>query len=105
MKRFIIKLTAIFILLLWFISPTAHADVNDFVITNFDADYTLSADDPQGLLKVHEEISVDFSDNNHGILRAIPSSYKNHKLKPIIQSVRDKVHSWPYNTYSENDNL
>ena len=74
MKRIVLKFTIVFFCTMALLGARpVFADVNDFIITNFDADYTLSADDPQGLLKVHEEISVDFSDNNNGIFRTIPN--------------------------------
>jgi hypothetical protein len=82
----------------------AHADVNDFTITKFDAKYTLSRDDQQGELKVVETIDVDFTDQNHGILRAIPNRYKNHRLQI------DNIHVWfddapaPRSTYQSGGN-
>jgi uncharacterized membrane protein len=68
-------------------AAVVHADVNDFVVTNFDANYTLTNDDPQGELHVIEHISVQFHDFNHGILRAIPSYYKKHRLLLQINTV------------------
>lgn len=86
-------------------SPLAHADVNDFVITKFDADYTLSRADPQGELKVTEKIAVDFSDNNHGILRAIPDTYKKHQLQLRVNDISSASGApTQYTTYSSNGN-
>lgn len=62
---FAAALAAVFLLA----APAAHADVNDFVITNFNADYTLTKADNQGQLQVVENIDVVFSYNKHGILR------------------------------------
>lgn len=58
-----------------------HADVNNFVINNFDAKYVLTNTDKQGKLDVTETIDLTFSDNNHGILRAVPTTYKGNSLK------------------------
>lgn len=65
----------------------AHADVTDFTVVRFEADYTLTRHDKQGEMRVVENILVDFTDNNHGILRALPTKYKGHSLKLHINSV------------------
>ena len=83
----------------------ASADVNDFTVTNFAADYYLSRSDPQGALDIHEQISVDFTDFNHGILRALPERYNGMPLhikveKVALNSVREQ-----YTTYTSNGNL
>ena len=57
-----------------------HADVNDFIITSFTSDQTLTKIDPQGSLHIIETISVVFTDNNHGIIRAIPNDYNSKPL-------------------------
>jgi uncharacterized membrane protein len=88
MKKISFALASLTVVLLIFCSPgVAYADVNDFVINNFDADYTLSRDDPQGHLNVNEIIELDFSDQNHGILRALPNRYKNHRLQLNVDAV------------------
>ena len=63
------------------------ADVNNFTITNFSADYYVTNADPQGQMRVVEKISVDFTDNNHGLLRALPESYKGHPLHLHINKI------------------
>lgn len=68
-------------------SGTALADVNNFTVTNFSADYYLSNADPQGQMRIVENVSVDFTDNNHGLLRALPESYKGHPLHLHINKV------------------
>ncbi len=68
-------------------SKPAAADVNDFTITNFKADYYLTNQDPQGQMKVVEKINVLFTDSNHGILRALPNTYKNHPLQVHVDSI------------------
>ncbi|MGH7240837.1 MAG: DUF2207 domain-containing protein, partial [Candidatus Saccharimonadales bacterium] len=85
--------------------PVAHADVNNFTIDNFSADYTLGQDDPQGTLTVKEQLNVDFTDYNHGILRALPERYNSMPLHISIGQVsRDGV-TEPYTTYKSNGNM
>ncbi|MEO6514006.1 MAG: DUF2207 domain-containing protein [Candidatus Saccharimonadales bacterium] len=64
--------------LLW--AAPVYADVNDFTITHFSADETLSRADKQGSLHIQETIDVVFTDSNHGLLRALPETYKDHTL-------------------------
>lgn len=99
-------LFAIAVLTLALIAPsTAHADVNNFTITNFTADETLSRSDPQGTLHVRERIEVVFTDYNHGILRAIPTSYHGQSLKLHINSVQAVAGAASsYTTYNSNGN-
>jgi uncharacterized membrane protein YgcG len=92
-------------LLLGLLSPLAHADVNDFVINSFDADYTLGTDDPQGTLAIHEELSVDFSDYNHGILRALPKRYNSMPQHVHVSTVTRDGATEDYSTYTSNGNL
>lgn len=86
-------------------APLAHADVNDFTITSFTADETLSKADPQGELHIVERINVDFHDFNHGILRAIPNTYKKHRLLLHVNSVSSTSGAPAvYTTYNQNGN-
>jgi len=87
------------------VTDTVRADVNDFVIEDFVADYTLSKNDRQGELQVVEHIRVNFTDQNHGLLRAIPKSYKGHSLKLHIDQVSSSTAPAQYTTYTSNDNL
>src|SRR4051812_31491236 len=87
------------------ISPLAHADVNDFTINNFDADYTLGLDDPQGTLTVKEQLTVDFSGYNHGILRALPKKYNGMPQHLHVSAVSRDGAKEPYSTYTSNGNL
>src|SRR5437868_863595 len=66
---------------------TGLSGTQDFVVTSFDADETLDRSDPQGTLRIIERINVDFRDYNHGILRAIPKTYKGHSLQLHINSI------------------
>ncbi len=92
------------VLLAGFGAGTAHADVNDFTITQFDAEYTLSRDDPQGELKVKETIAVNFSDQNHGIVRALPNTYKKHSLGLEIDATQRDNNDEPWSSYQSNGN-
>jgi uncharacterized membrane protein YgcG len=84
---------------------TAAADVNNFTITSFDSKQTLSTADPQGELRIIEDIKVRFTDNNHGILRAIPKTYKQHSLQIKVNSVRSSSGApAQYTTYKSNGN-
>jgi len=79
---------AVLLVFVFVLVPTyAHADTNDFTITNFSGEYTLTNTDPQGQLHITEHISVVFHDYNHGILRAIPNSYKKHKLQLQVNRI------------------
>jgi uncharacterized membrane protein YgcG len=88
------------------IAPTlASADVNDFVITSFDSDQTLSSRDPQGELHIIETIDVNFHDFNHGILRAIPKTYKSHSLQLHVNKITSTSGApTHYTTYGSNGN-
>lgn len=98
-------LPPLFVSLLILAAPVAaHADVNDFTITSFSADYALSKSDPQGALDIDENLSVDFTDYNHGILRALPKRYNGQDLHLAIRSVARDGQTEPYTTYSSNGN-
>lgn len=84
----------------------AHADVNDFVINNFQADYRLTTEDPQGLLHVKERIDLTFHDFNHGILRALPETYNSQNLHSHVDSVtRADGSKWKFTSSTQNSNL
>ena len=92
-------------LVLLALAPTVHADLNDFTVTSFKADYTLTKADPQGQLNVSEAINVDFTDQNHGILRAIPDSYKGHSLELKVDSITSTSGApTEYSTYQSGGN-
>ena len=87
-------------------APKTKADVNDFTVNNFVADYYLDNTDKQGSMRVKEQIDVTFTDNNHGIERALPESYKKHKLDITnIKTTKPDGSSWPYTTRKSNGNL
>jgi uncharacterized membrane protein YgcG len=96
---------ALIIIITFLVSgKTSAQGVNDFVISNFEAEYSITNEDLQGLMQVTETIEVNFSGNNRGIIRAIPNTYnsKDLSLKVIDVSKNDKHE--PYITYEENDN-
>ena len=105
MKRFA-ALLAMMTIAVGAVAPgLAEADVNDFTVTDFSADYYLTRDDPQGQLRVVEKIAVNFTDNNHGILRAIPESYKGHSVRLHINKVgSDSGAPVQYTTYGDSGN-
>ena len=80
MKKLYLILFAVFMSVL-FVAPKARADVNDFVINDFHGRYELNNDIHGGRLNVTETLQVTFSDQNHGIERAIPVDYRNNSLR------------------------
>ncbi len=88
------------------VSPgLASADVNDFVVTSFKADESLTRHDRQGELRVVENINVNFSDYNHGLLRAIPDRYKNHSLQMHVNRITSGTYApTSFTTYGSNGN-
>lgn len=101
------------VLLLLSVPLSAHAydvtsgaaGVQDFIINDFSADETLSKEDPQGALHIVERIDVTFRAYNHGILRAIPASYKNHSLQLHVNRVSSASGApSAYTTSDENGN-
>ena len=105
MKRLAVLLAPLAVILALLTPGVASADVNDFTVTDFAADYYLTRADPQGQLRVVEKISVDFTDQNHGILRAIPEPYKGHSLRLHINKVSsDSGAPSQYTTYGDSGN-
>lgn len=104
MRRWV-ALLAVLTAPLWFVA-VAHADVNNFTITKFSADETLTRTDPQGGLHIVEHVAVHFTDNNHGILRAIPKSYQGQSLKLHINRVSSTMGTpAQYTSSTDNGNL
>jgi uncharacterized membrane protein YgcG len=85
------------------------ASVNDFTIESFTADYYLDKDSSgHSTLKTVEAITAEFPsiDQNHGIERAIPTSYDGHDVNLDIISVTDQNGvALNYSEYTSNDNL
>lgn len=84
-------------------------DVDDFEIRSFTANYYLSRNaDNESQIKVVEEIQAVFPeyDQNHGILRALPTKYNKQPLYLKVMSVTDKRGDpIPYSDSTQNDNL
>ncbi|MBC7591318.1 MAG: DUF2207 domain-containing protein, partial [Salinibacterium sp.] len=75
------------------VPQTAAADTSDFTFDSFDATYTLSRmDDGTANLDVVETIVARFpeTDQNRGIVRAIPDSYDGVDLSTVVTSVVDE---------------
>ncbi|HIA91860.1 TPA: DUF2207 domain-containing protein [Candidatus Saccharibacteria bacterium] len=84
-------------------------NTQNFVFESFEADYFLSKDDQNvGRLDITEELVAVFPDfnQNRGIERAIPKSYKNAPVNIDITSVTDgNGQPWNYTTYTSGDFL
>lgn len=105
MKKFKLALASLILAVSLAMPGLAAADVNDFTITAFDADQTLTRNDKQGELRIVEKINVVFTDNNHGILRALPDRYKNHSLQLKVNRVSSESGApSEYTTYKQNGN-
>ncbi|MFT4232054.1 MAG: DUF2207 domain-containing protein [Leucobacter sp.] len=86
-----------------------RADVNDFEIASFDADYHLGRDaEGRSTLRTVERIVAVFPefDQNRGIIRDIPSVYDGHGTEPRVVSVTDETGSErPFTTEENGDFL
>lgn len=90
LKRLFFVATAAAVLVSTFFVAPASAAVNDFTITDFQADYYLARDSGnRSHLKTVERITAEFPevDQNHGIERAIPTTYDGHPTHLEINSV------------------
>ncbi len=86
----------------------ANAGTQDFIISNFHADYYLSLDkEGRSSLKTVESITAVFPnyDQNHGIERALPKAYDGHPVSLKVQSVNDENGaSQNFSEYTSNGN-
>lgn len=97
----------------WLVATPAQAvdteNLNNFRISSYDIDYTLSKNDKdQSVLQTKETIVADFTVKyqNHGIERYIPESYDGHTTNLNIDSIVDeKGQELDYETYNENDGI
>ncbi len=104
-KRIVAALSVFMALAVFGVVPRVHADVNDFVIDKLEANYYISTDDAQGRMRIVERFDVQFSDNNHGILRAIPTSYAGQSLRLHVNQITSSTNApTGYTTYSSNGN-
>ncbi len=98
-------------LLVLLVVPVGHAaaSVDDFTISNYQIDYALSKDaENRSTLRTVETITAQFPDydQNHGIERAIPKRYRDHKVRLDVVSVKNAAGGyWGYTTYTSNDNF
>ncbi len=108
MKRLCSLLLTAMLLLSACFAVSVHAAVNDFTISDFQADYYLTRDsDNRSHLKTVEKITAEFPniDQNHGIERALPLDYDGHPTHLKIVSVTDgQGNSLPYETRDSNGN-
>ncbi|HXH27074.1 MAG TPA: DUF2207 domain-containing protein [Candidatus Acidoferrum sp.] len=107
MKKFINGFLLLAFLCLVPVSASAAGNVNDFAIPDYQIDYYLRRDAAgRSTLKTVETISAAFpdTDQNHGIERAIPSSYDGHETNLQVASVTD-TNNQPleYATYDSSD--
>lgn len=111
MKRFLLGLGAVVIGLFGVaaLAPRTYADVNNFTIRSFDADYYINKDaEGHSTLKTVEKIVAVFPnyDQNHGLERAIPKEYDGHSTQLQIASVTDSNgNKRAYSESTSNDNL
>lgn len=88
--------------------PVQAAGLNNFTITNFKIDYSLSRDDTgRSVLKTTETITADFPqrNTNHGLERAIPTKYDGHPVRLSIDAVTDvSGKSLPYSRSDSSGN-
>ncbi len=81
-------------------APAAHADTNSFSYASWDARYQLGrGDDGRATLQVTETLVADFPDydQNHGIIRGLPTWYEGAPLDLHVVSVTDGAgHAVPY---------
>lgn len=107
MKRSLIFCLSVVVASL-FLSGSANATVNDFIISDYKIDYFLSKDSAnRSQLKTTEIITAQFPsiDQNHGIERAIPKKYQGHSTSLKIVSVADQFGKpLEYTTYDRSDN-
>lgn len=105
MKKVFGILIAAFLAVL-FVAPRAYAASDDTTITDFKGHYQLFNDVHGGRMTVTESYEVTFTDNieKHGLIRAIPMSYKDNSLRLDIQSIKRDGKDEPYSTSEQNDN-
>jgi uncharacterized membrane protein YgcG len=108
MKRFLLGFIAVLLAVTLGASSPSSAAVNDFTISSYNIDYYLGSDDHgRSTLKTVETIVADFPaiDQNHGLERAIPTSYDGHPTALNVQSVTDAAgNALHYSTSTVNGN-
>lgn len=88
-------------------SAEGAVNVNNFSISDYHIDYELSRDENNfSFLKTTETITAKFPDfnQNHGLERALPTTYQNHPLRLEIISVTDeKGKNLNFTTYDDSN--
>ena len=101
----IFNLVAAFILLQVLSVAYVHADVDDFEFSSFEADYYLSTDEEgRSKLRIKERLVAEFPeiDQNKGLVREIPFSYRNRPLSFELESVQRNGSDEPvYDSYRD----
>lgn len=87
------------------VQQVAAASVNNFEITSYDVDFSLTRDaEKRSVLKTKETIVANFptTNQNHGLERYIPKEYDNHSTSLDITSVTDASGSkMTHKTYNQ----
>ncbi|HMR72892.1 MAG TPA: DUF2207 domain-containing protein [Candidatus Saccharibacteria bacterium] len=92
MKKLIFGALVLFLGIIGSSSTVHAANTNNFTISSYTADMTLSRDsDNRSLLAVTETITAEFPsyDQNHGLERAFVKEYDGHSLSFTLKSVAD----------------
>lgn len=110
MKHLILLFGSIILGAFGFVHSASAADVNNFVISDYKVDMQLGMDgEGRSTLKTVETITAEFPnyDQNHGIERALPKRYDDHKTNVSVASVTDGSGAARiYSTYDDdNGNL
>lgn len=108
-RRGLLGVGALLALFLLVAPATVSANVNNFSIRSFEADYYLTRDKDtrRSEMRVVEKLVVQFPpfDQNHGIERAIPKSYNEHSVGLKVLSVKkEDGKAWPFSTYGSGGN-
>jgi uncharacterized membrane protein YgcG len=105
MKKLVFAFSTLAIISIASVPGRVYADVNDFVVNKFKADYNIDNLKPGGSLNTVEQIDITFHDQNHGILRAIPQKYHNYSTRISGILVERDGQQEQFTTYKENGNL
>jgi len=111
MKRFLTGLSASLLVVAAILGVThpVQASTQDFTISSFTADQYLNRTaENVPTMKIDETIVAVFPtfNQNHGLLRAIPTKYKNQPLDIKIESISsDTGRPYKYSSSTSNDNL
>ncbi|MGV9002271.1 MAG: DUF2207 family protein [Candidatus Saccharimonadaceae bacterium] len=109
MKRILGAVAAVLLVIgLLPIHSASAQSTNNFRISTYGIQYELSRDsESRSVLKTSETINAEFptTNQNHGIERAIPSSYDGHSVDVTVSEVSDGAgKTLSYSTYSSNGN-